>query len=175
MEALFHDLRYAFRTLGRSPGFSLVVVLILALGIGANTALFSVVRHVILKPLPCKEPERLARVWMDNRRLQMREDWASYLNYVDYKRLGTSFESMAAFTEPTVNLISDGEPERIRGSYAEAELFNVLGSAKRLDLGLGLVCRGDARGMLGGFTGFEFRQHNGGYFTSAAAALSPRE
>jgi hypothetical protein len=51
--------------------------------------------------LPFDEPERLVRVWMDNRRLQMREDWASYLNYVDYKRLGTSFESMAAFTEPT--------------------------------------------------------------------------
>ncbi len=64
---------------------------------------------------------------MDNRRLQMREDWASYLNYQDYKRLGTSFESMAAFTEPTVNLIGDGEPERIRGAFAEAELFNVLG------------------------------------------------
>ena len=124
---LLTDLRYGFRQLRLNPGFAAVAVLTLALGIGANTALFSVVRHVLLKPLPYREPERLARVWMDNRRLHMREDWASYLNYQDYKRLGTSFESMAAFTEPTVNLVSDGEPERVRGAFAEAALFDVLG------------------------------------------------
>jgi hypothetical protein len=108
-------MRYAFRQLRLNPGFASIAILTLALGIGANTALFSVVRNVILKPLPFRKPERLARVWMDNRRLQMREDWASYLNYVDYKRLGTSFESMAAFTEPVANLVGDGEPERVRG------------------------------------------------------------
>jgi len=126
-QRLLSDFRYGFRQLRLNPGFAALAIITLALGIGANTALFSVVRHVILKPLPYREPERLARVWMDNRRLQMREDWASYLNYQDYKRLGTSFESMAAFTEPTVNLIGDGEPERIRGAYAEADLFDVLG------------------------------------------------
>jgi hypothetical protein len=99
----------------------------LALGIGANTALFSVVRSVLLKPLPYRDPARLARVWMDNRRLQMHEDWASYLNYQDYKHLSTAFESMAAFTEPSLNLTSDGEPEKVRGAFAEAELFDVLG------------------------------------------------
>jgi putative ABC transport system permease protein len=122
-----NDLRYAFRQLRLNPGFAATVVLTLALGIGANVALFSVVRNVLLKPLPYREPERLTRVWMDNRRLQMREDWASYANYQDYKRLGTSFESIAAFTEPSLNLISDGEPERIRGAFAEAALFDVLG------------------------------------------------
>jgi putative ABC transport system permease protein len=123
-----NDLRYAFRQLRLNPGFAATVVLTLALGIGANVALFSVVRNVLLKPLPYREPERLVRVWMDNRRLQMREDWASYLNYQDYKRQGTSFESIAAFTEPSVSLISDGEPERIRGAFAEAALFDVLGT-----------------------------------------------
>src|ERR671925_568389 len=127
MSTLLADLRYGFRQLRLNPGFAATAILTLALGIGANTALFSVVRNVILKPLPYYEPERLVRGWMDNRRLQMREDWASYLNYQDYKRLGTSFESIAAFTEPTVNLISDGEPERIRGTFAEAALFDVLG------------------------------------------------
>ena len=121
------DLRYGFRQLRLNPGFACLAIVTLALGIGANTALFSVVRNVILKPLPYRDPERLARVWMDNRRLQMREDWASYLNYQDYKRLGTSFESMAAFTEPTLNLIGDGEPERVNGVFAEAALFDVLG------------------------------------------------
>src|SRR5262245_15572211 len=124
---LLTDLRYGFRQLRLNPGFAAIAVITLALGIGANTALFSVVRNVILKPLPYPQPDRLARVWMDNRRLQMREDWASYLNYQDYKRLGTSFESMAAFSEPSLNLISDGEPERIRGAFAEAALFDVLG------------------------------------------------
>jgi putative ABC transport system permease protein len=122
-----NDLRYAFRQLRLNPGFAATVVLTLALGLGANVALFSVVRNVLLKPLPYREPERLMRVWMDNRRLQMREDWASWLNYQDYKTLGKPFESMAAFTEPQLNLISDGEPERIRGVFSEAALFNVLG------------------------------------------------
>jgi putative ABC transport system permease protein len=125
--SLLADLRYGFRQLRRNPGFASTAVLTLTLGIGANVALFSVVRNVLLKPLPYREPERLVRVWMDNRRLQMREDWASYLNYQDYKRLGTSFESMAAFTEPTLNLTSDGEPERVHGANAEAALFDVLG------------------------------------------------
>jgi putative ABC transport system permease protein len=121
------DLQYGFRQLRLNPGFAAIAILTLALGIGLNTALFSVVRSVVLKPLPYREPDRLARVWMDNRRLEMREDWASYLNYQDYKRLGTSFESIAAFTEPTLNLIGDGEPERVRGAFAEAALFDVLG------------------------------------------------
>src|SRR5436305_14131375 len=123
-----NEFRYAFRQLRLNPGFAATVIVTLALGIGANSALFSVVRNVLLKPLPYREPERLARVWMDNRRLQMREDWASYLNYQDYKRLGASFESMAAFTEPSLNLVGDGEPERIRGAFAEAALFDVLGA-----------------------------------------------
>jgi putative ABC transport system permease protein len=121
------DLHYGFRQLRLNPGFAALAIVTLALGIGANTVLFSVVRNVLLKPLPYSEPARLTRVWMDNRRLQMREDWASYLNYQDYKRLGTSFESMAAFTEPTLNLIGDGEPERVSGAFAEASLFDVLG------------------------------------------------
>jgi putative ABC transport system permease protein len=129
LSALLTDLRYGFRQLRLNPGFASVAIVTLALGIGANTALFSVVRGVILKPLPYKEPERLVRVWMDNRRLQMREDWSSYLNYQDYGRMSHSFESIAAFTEPSVNLISDGEPERIRGAFAEAALFDVLGAA----------------------------------------------
>src|SRR5260370_33062477 len=114
--SLLADLRYGFRQLRRNPGFASTAVLTLTLGIGANVALFSVVRNVLLKPLPYPEPERLVRVWMDNRRLQMREDWASYLNYQDSKRLGTPFESMAAFTEPTLNLPSDGEPDRVHAA-----------------------------------------------------------
>src|SRR6516164_9120846 len=123
--SLLADLRYGLRQLRRNPGFASTAVLTLTLGIGAIVALFSVVRNVLLKPLPYREPERLVRVWMDNRRLQMREDWASYLNYQDYKRLGTSFESMAAFSNNAANLTSDGEPERVLGVRTEAALFEV--------------------------------------------------
>src|ERR1041384_7151186 len=108
LTALVAGLRYGLRQLRLNPGFAVTSIVTLALGIGANVALFSVIRNVLLKPLPYREPQRLVRVWMDNRRLQMREDWASYLNYVDYKRLGTSFESMAAFTEPTMNITGEG-------------------------------------------------------------------
>src|SRR5438093_11947168 len=99
--SLLPDLRYGFRQLRLNPGFAAIAILTLALGIGANTALFSVVRSVLLKPLPYRDPERLARVWMDNRRLQMRGDWASYLNCQDDKHLRRSFESLAAFPQPT--------------------------------------------------------------------------
>ena len=121
------DLRYGFRQLRLNPGFAAVAILTLALGIGANTALFTVVRGIILKPLPYREPERIVRVWMDNRILQMREDWTSWLNYQDYKQLSKSFETWTAFTQPMVNLIGDGEPERVRGMFTEASLFRVLG------------------------------------------------
>ena len=122
------DLRSGFRQLALNPGFALLAVLTLALGIGANTALFSAVHAILIKPLPYKDPDRLARVWMDNRRLQMREDWASWLNYQDYKRLGTSFESMAAFSNSAANLTSDGEPERVLGVRTEAAFFDLLGA-----------------------------------------------
>ncbi len=128
MASALADLRYGFRQLRLNPGFAAVAILTLALGIGANTALFTVVRGIILKPLPYPEPERIVRVWMDNRILQMREDWTSWLNYQDYKRLSTSFESWAGFTQPMVNLIGDGEPERIRGMFTEASVFRVLGA-----------------------------------------------
>src|SRR5260221_14309960 len=104
---LLAHLRYGLRQLRLNPGFASTAVVTLALGIGANIALFSVIRNVLLKPLPFREPERLTRVWMNNRRLQMPEDWASYLNYQAYKRLGKSFESMAAFSEPSLNLTGE--------------------------------------------------------------------
>jgi putative ABC transport system permease protein len=125
---MLSDLRHGFRQLRINPGFAALAILTLALGIGANTALFSAVHAILIKPLPYKDPARLARVWMDNRRLQMREDWASWLNYQDYKRLGTSFESMAAFSNSGANLTSDGEPERVAGVRTEAAFFDVLGA-----------------------------------------------
>ncbi|MBI4903114.1 MAG: ABC transporter permease [Acidobacteria bacterium] len=121
------DMAHGFRQLRLNRSYAALAIVTLALGIGANTALFSVVYAILIKPLPYREPERLARVWMDNRRLQMKEDWASWLNYQDYKKLGTSFESMTAFSNSGANLTTDGEPESILGVRAEAALFDQLG------------------------------------------------
>jgi len=122
------ELQRGFRQLRQNPGFAALAIATLALGIGANAALFSVVHPILIKSLPYRDADRLVRVWMDNRRLQMREDWASWLNYQDYKRLGTSLEQMSAFSISGALLTGDGEPERVQGVRAEAALFELLGA-----------------------------------------------
>jgi putative ABC transport system permease protein len=127
MESLLQDLRYAFRSFSKKPGFTTVAVLTLALGIGANTAIFSVVNSIILKPLPYRDPDRLAMVWMDNARINVKEDWHSYPNYVDYRDNTQTFEDIAIFNNRSLNLTGDGEPERVPGAHGSANLFTVLG------------------------------------------------
>ena len=119
LSTFFSDLRQGMRQLRLNPGFAVLAITTMAIAIGATTALFSVVYAVLLKPLPYADPDRLARVWMDNRRLQMREDWASWANYQDYKSMGTSLESMVAFATAGANIVGDGEPERLDGLRAE--------------------------------------------------------
>ena len=127
MRTLFKDLRYGLRVLWKAPGFTAVAVLALALGIGANTAIFSVVNGVLLRPLPFAEPERLVMVWMDNRVLGLREDLNSYPNYVSWRDGSKAFEHLAAFSGASPTLTSErGEPERLTGVSATANLFNVL-------------------------------------------------
>src|SRR6266436_6675527 len=97
MEVLGQDLRYAARSLRKSPGFTLVATLTLALGIGANTAIFSVVDAVILRPLPYAEPSRLVELWGNVKRAKVERRGASYPDYVDWRQQSTSFDGMAAF------------------------------------------------------------------------------
>lgn len=127
METLIQDLRYAVRMLIKKPGFTVVVVAALALGIGANTAIFSIVNSILLRPLPYRDPDRLAMIWMDNKRMNVDQDIHSYANYVDYRDQNQVFESMAAYYGISLNLVGVGEPERIIGSAASASLFEVLG------------------------------------------------
>ena len=127
MKTLLQDLRYGLRVLWKTPGFTAVAVLALALGIGANTAIFSVVNGVLLRPLPFAEPERLVMVWMDNRVLELREDLGSYPNYVSWRDESQAFEHLAAFSNANPTLTTEGgEPERLQGVNATANFFNVL-------------------------------------------------
>jgi predicted permease len=127
MENLLRDLRYAIRMLGQKPAFTFIVVLALSIGIGANTAIFSVVNAILLRPLPYKNPDRLSMIWMNNPKLGVAEDWHSFPNYTDYKEQNQVFEDMAAFNSRSFNLTGTGDPVRVTGAWTTASLFSVLG------------------------------------------------
>ena len=120
------DLRYALRSLFKQPGFAAVVVITLALGIGASTAIFSVVNAVLLRPLPFANSERLQVVWGNYRALNIERLPAKAAEYEDYAKQTQVFDSVAAYSNHSFNVLSDGEPERIRGAYVSANLFPML-------------------------------------------------
>ena len=127
METLWQDLRYALRMLFKNPGFTAVAVLTLALGIGANTAIFSVINTVLLRPLPYEAPDRLVMVWEDDTKGGYPRDTPAAANYVDWRDQNQVFESMAAMADHSFNLTGVGEPERIEGRRVSASLFSLLG------------------------------------------------
>jgi putative ABC transport system permease protein len=124
-ESVWHDLRYGLRMLRRSPGFTAVAVLTLALGIGANTAIFSAVNTLLLRPVPVEGPDRLVFGFA------LREGFdpfgACLLEYSAYRERGQSFSSSAVAGPRSFNLIERGEPERVQGSAVLAEFFTTLG------------------------------------------------
>src|SRR5262245_16981443 len=114
MHTLTQDFRFALRMLLKNPGFTAVAVLTLALGIGANTAIFSVVSSVLFRPLPFKDPDRLVTVWERNVKKGYDMNHAGVATFLDWKRQNNAFESMAAFTiEQGLSLTGDHEPERV--------------------------------------------------------------
>ena len=121
------DCRYAVRSLLRSPAFTLVAILTFAVGIGVNTAVFSVFDGVLLRPLPYPDADRIAMVWVDNRPQHIREDITSYPNYRDWRAQSTSFAHMAAFTDSAFNLTGADDPERLDGAMVTANFFDVMG------------------------------------------------
>src|SRR5262245_169655 len=127
IEVLQQDLRYAARTLRKSPGFTIVAALTLALGIGANTAIFSVVDAVMLRPLPYPEPSRLVELWGNVRRAKVERRGASYPDFVDWRDQSRSFEAMAAFVDGDLTIAGTGEPERITGEFVSQPYFDLLG------------------------------------------------
>jgi putative ABC transport system permease protein len=129
LETLWQDLRYAARMLGRNPGFAAVAALTLALGIGANTAIFSVVNAVLLRPLPYAEPERLVTIFYHHPILGL---WIANDETFLKWREANAFEKVAAYTEETVDLSGGGESERLTAALVSADLFSTLGVSPAL-------------------------------------------
>src|SRR5215475_603468 len=127
MQSFWQDLRYGARMLLKNPGFTLIAVLTLALGIGANTAIFSVVNGVLLSALPYPQPEQLAMVWCDNRRQGIPDDITSYPNFVDWRDRNKTFQGMAGVTSDRYNLTGTGEPEEIRAATVSVNFFKLMG------------------------------------------------
>jgi putative ABC transport system permease protein len=128
MDGVWKDLRLAVRLFWRSPGFSGVALLALVLGIGANTAIFSVVNAVLLRPMPFRDPNRLVIVWEASPRTG-KNNVANPQNFADWQKRNRSFEKMAAYVpfQQTMSLTGDGTPEEVPGNYVTRAFFSILG------------------------------------------------
>src|ERR1044071_5816962 len=136
MDSLIKDIRFAIRSLIKRPGFTLVAVLTLALGIGANTAIFSVVYSVLLKSPPFPHAGRMVVLWGDDRTDGDSRSQVSHTDVVDYRAQQTLFESITTFNSWTPLLSGTGEPARVNGALVGDDFFNVLGTQPFLGRGL---------------------------------------
>jgi predicted permease len=125
MMSFWQDIRYGLRVLSQNPGFTVIAILTLALGIGANTALFSVVNGVLLNPLPFPNPDELVAVY--SRTTTFQESSISYPNFLDWQKDSHSFAALSAFRSDDYNLTGTGEPERVHIHMISAEFFPAMG------------------------------------------------
>jgi putative ABC transport system permease protein len=131
METFIHDIRFGIRMLAKKPMFSIIAVITLALGIGANTAIFSVVNGVLLRPLPFKEPDRLMMI-RETKLPQFPEFSVAPGNFLDWKKQNTVFERLVAYKGSSLNLIGTGDPERLIGLKVTEGFFAMLGAQPQL-------------------------------------------
>src|SRR5216684_8569861 len=124
MQAIWQDLRYGARMLLKNPGITFVVILALALGIGANTAIFSVVNAVLLRPLPFEQADRL--VFLNETSKAMDEISISYPNFIDWRNQNHVFEKIGVYNRNSYNLTGYGDAERILTAQVSADLFSAL-------------------------------------------------
>ena len=127
LDSAWQDLRFGARTLFRSPGFAAIAILTLALGIGANAAIFSVLNAVLLRPLPWPEPDRAVMIW--SKWTAFDKTWVAEGEVVDYRRRSRTLQEVATWSEGQVNLTGDQEPERVAGARVSANIFSTLGVA----------------------------------------------
>jgi predicted permease len=128
MQALLQDFRYAVRTVLRSPATTLVIVGSLAIGIGANTAIFSVVNALLLEPLPYPEPDRLAVLWLRSPGINIPQDWPSPGQYIDLQNENHSFDEMSISQGRSGTLLGLDQPERVEALRTSSSLFHLLGA-----------------------------------------------
>jgi predicted permease len=121
-ETLFRDLQFGLRSLGKSPGFAAVAILTLALGIGANTAIFSIINAVVLQPLPYRAPDRLVKIWPEKIGTSV-----SKQDYLDIKNAAGSFDDIAAYSGWGFTITGNGDPAKLDGARATSTLFSLLG------------------------------------------------
>ena len=136
MTDLLHDLRYGFRNLLKAPAFTIAAILALGLGIGATTAIFSVVNGVVLKPLPFGEPERLVALWEANHEKNLTHERVSPVNFMDYRALSQVFSDATAWWRPEVTLRDQGrEPVTVNTIEVSGNFMTVLGVRPTLGAG----------------------------------------
>ena len=132
METLFKELRYGVRSLLKHPGFTAIAVITLALGIGANTAMFSVINGVLLRPLPYHAPDRLVTIWEESPQRGMYQMPVSYANFRDWVDQNQTFEQISAYTFTNLNLTAAGEPAQLLAVRSSANLLSLVGAAPLL-------------------------------------------
>jgi hypothetical protein len=125
MGTLIEDVRYGLRMLRKNPGFTAIALLTLALGIGANTAVFSIVNGVLLNPLPFPDPDKL--VVLFESKPNFKEGSISYPNFLDWQRGNHAFSSIAAYRPDSFSLTGDREPQQVQGKMVSADFFSILG------------------------------------------------
>src|SRR2546421_3479999 len=125
MVSFGQDIRFGARMLAKNPGVTLIAVITLALAIGANTAIFSVVNAVLLRPLPYRDPDRVVALWA---RVSEHGRWRTTpANFFDWRKQNTVFENIAAFGSWTMTLTGEGEPEQLLGTKVSDGYFSVVG------------------------------------------------
>src|SRR5205085_2000324 len=132
MITFWQDIRYGWRMLWKSPSFTVIAVLALALGIGANTAIFSVVNAVLLRPLPFTQSDRLMNVWETNQKRGITQSSVAYPNFADWRTQNHVFERMASYHTNDFTLTGSSEPLRLQGAVVNAELFPLLDAQPQL-------------------------------------------
>src|ERR1044072_6020771 len=132
MHSISEDMRFGFRSLWKRPGATLIALVTLALGIGVNTAIFSAVDSVLLRPLPLRDPERLVSVWEKTPSLGIQQNQAAPANFFDIRNQNHSFEALGAYGPLDINLTGAGDPERLDGQLVTANVFSILGVAPAL-------------------------------------------
>src|SRR5437762_1088960 len=128
MHTLFQDLRFALRTLRKNMMLTVVMVASLAIGIGANSAIFSVVDTLLLRPLPYPQPDRLAAIWLHSPGIGIFRDWPSPGQYIDVQNENHSLQEMAIAQLRSMTLTGRDQPERVGGMQTSSTLFHMLGA-----------------------------------------------